>query len=593
MNVQTSKLKKVTGIILILVMLLLPFTSLLNVKAADVTIAVDDTKLLESDKNFKRATNKTNIILNDVGEYNEDATQMDTFSAYKILDVYYNETTNEIVYDFTTDFSNFKKSLDSNDEIYKLDVSGYLELTGGYSFSEDTNLTLNKLVSKYTTYIRKQTSGTVSSIQFGQGTESTQRIASNVEVGSYLILPDNIVNGKEESFTNIFDMIGSTYTVLVGNAVFNIVNGNWTLEDCSVNAKKDYEVFQNMLIASREPDALFNLDENSGNYGKDMVYTTKNGMQLYSAYEKRKIASAGNEFPSNTHESIKNNAEISKLLTGVKFIFSSGLDIENIYFINSDRQAQKLSIRDNAAYFTSTEDNTEQKFADAVENDKELDDNGNVIGKSITFSGLGGGTMFVFEIAPNANANVGTNSTDPDNSGNKIITSTRYLKDPYVDIGTNPTDADINKALGTLSSTNIVYTYGINITNQDNSSNALSGAEFQLYSDKECTNPVGDKIVIGTDGTSLFKGIDDTNTYYLKQIKAATGYRLSTEVIEVSKEKLSLTDGLYNITITSAKMGLLPSTGGLGTIFYTLIGLLVVGAGAYEVVKYSKKQINS
>ena len=40
-------------------------------------------------------------------------------------------------------------------------------------------------------------------------------------------------------------------------------------------------------------------------------------------------------------------------------------------------------------------------------------------------------------------------------------------------------------------------------------------------------------------------------------------------------------------------MGLLPSTGGLGKVFYTLIGLTVIGIGAYEIIKYSKKQVNN
>ena len=112
-----NNLKKLISIVLILIMLLLPFSNLLNAKAEAVSITTDDTKLLASDNNFEYVTNTTNILLNNVSEYNEDATKMDTFSAYKILDVYYNKTTNEMTYDFTTDFNTFKKSLDSNDEI--------------------------------------------------------------------------------------------------------------------------------------------------------------------------------------------------------------------------------------------------------------------------------------------------------------------------------------------------------------------------------------------------------------------------------------------------------------------------------------------
>ena len=596
-NQKLKYLKKMTSVALILTMLLLPFSNLLDVKAEGTIISASDTKLLERDRNFKYVTNTTNILLNNVGEYNEeDATKMDTFSAYKILDVYYNETTNEMTYDFTTDFSTFKKSLDSNDEIYKLDVSGYLELTGDSSSSVDTSLTLNKLVSKYATYIRKQTGDTVSSIKLGQGNKSTQRIASNVEVGSYLILPDNIVEEKKNaegpSASSAFMLFGNTYTVLVGNAVFTTENGEWTLTDCNVEAKKDYDNFVSILIDDGNVNNLNNAIEN-GKYANDMVYNTKNGMIFFN--QGFNDGYNGNwNFPANTHDSIKNSTKINEQLQRRKFIFSSGLDIKNIYISADGDTFQKLIIRDNAAYFTSTEDNTEQKFADVVENNNELDAQGTTIGKSITFSRITQvDASFLFDIAPNDNVNVGIDSSNPDNSGNKIITEMTYLKDPYMDIGTNPTDEDINKVLGITTNTNILYTYGMTVTNEDNNSNTLSGAEFQLYSDKECTIPVGERIVIGTDGNATFKGMNDTDTYYLKQVKASTGYRLMTDVIEISKDKLSLTNGLYNLTITNTKMGLLPSTGGLGTILYTLVGLLVIGVGSTMFIKYRQKQVQN
>ena len=64
-----NNLKKLTSIVLILIMLLLPFSNLLNVKAAEVTIATDDTKTLASDKNFEYVTNTTNLYLNGVDDY--------------------------------------------------------------------------------------------------------------------------------------------------------------------------------------------------------------------------------------------------------------------------------------------------------------------------------------------------------------------------------------------------------------------------------------------------------------------------------------------------------------------------------------------
>ena len=144
-----------TSVALILTMLLLPFSNLLNVKAEETIISVSDTKLLASDNNFKYVTNTAKLTVNDVNE-------KESFYAYKVLDVYYNESTNEMTYDFTTAFQTFLDQLSSDDEFRNLNISKYQELTsdiGIGSSSVTTESTLNKLVSKYATYLKKQATG--------------------------------------------------------------------------------------------------------------------------------------------------------------------------------------------------------------------------------------------------------------------------------------------------------------------------------------------------------------------------------------------------------------------------------------------------
>ena len=97
-NQKLKYLKKVTSVALVLTMLLLPFTNLLNVKAEGVTIDVDSNN---------KATNTTDIVVSNIMG-NEQA--MDEFTAFKILDVYYDKDTNEMSYNFTTLFENYKKS---------------------------------------------------------------------------------------------------------------------------------------------------------------------------------------------------------------------------------------------------------------------------------------------------------------------------------------------------------------------------------------------------------------------------------------------------------------------------------------------------
>ena len=563
-------------------MLLLPFTNLLNVWAEDNAINVDENiSKSDDEKDSKKITSTANLYLS-------DSASEDTFSAYKILDTYYDKNTNEISYKFTDDFQSFINQLTSSDDFSNLTVEKYQELSSDEVADTifTTKSTLNKLVSKYANYIRKQTSGTITSIKLAKDSTTSKHVANNVQAGSYIILPDKVVQYQYDSEVGIAVVKAMTYGVMVANIEFEVENNAWKLSDCEVSAKTSIEDFGNVLLNTDFNNVMTALE--NGEFSRDLVYVADEEL-LFMSQNSNKKYDSGWEFPANTHDSIKNNETIDNLLRQRKYIFPKGVTYNKIYA----NFRYELQIRDNKAYYT--QNGTEVLFAEVTENDNELNTAGETIGTSITFSKITAREAnIIFDLKIDSNLKTGLDTGTPENSGNKIISSFRYLKDPYVDIGTNPTDEDINKVLGTATDTNIVYTYGMSIINQDNNSNALSGAEFQLYSDKECTIPVGNKITIGTDGNTIFKGMNDTDTYYLKQTKAATGYRLITDAIEVSKDKFSLTNGLYGITITSSKMGLLPSTGGLGTILYTTFGLLVIVVGSIAYVSYRKKaQVNS
>ena len=163
-----------------------------------------------------------------------------------------------------------------------------------------------------------------------------------------------------------------------------------------------------------------------------------------------------------------------------------------------------------------------------------------------------------------------------------------------------------------------VYTSKIVIDKYDaaNEDTKLPGAEFVLY--KEVTTPEGgtttkqyykwdkttEKVewvtdvaaadVVKTDnnGEATFGGLAD-GTYYLVETKAPAGYNQMTEAKDVTVTgsitdvtKLSVTANVANQAGT-----LLPSTGGMGTtIFYVLGAVLVVGAGVLLVTKKRMSQ---
>lgn len=152
--------------------------------------------------------------------------------------------------------------------------------------------------------------------------------------------------------------------------------------------------------------------------------------------------------------------------------------------------------------------------------------------------------------------------------------------------------------------------------------NALEGAEFMLYTDQACTTKVafapsdGSNYTSDSNGRIYIKGLDAGVDYYLKEVVAPDGYTLNPTVykirIEASYTGKELTD--YTVTITNMSddtqvntcsytsdgtnvnttreettyiknttVAELPSTGGMGTMIFTIAGcsLMIIAAAAF------------
>ena len=567
-------LKKLTSVALILTMLLLPFSNLLNVKAEETIISVSDTKLLASDNNFKYVTNTAKLTVNDVNE-------KESFYAYKVLDVYYNESTNEMTYDFTTAFQTFLDQLSSDDEFRNLNISKYQELTsdiGIGSSSVTTESTLNKLVSKYATYLKKQATGTVERILLDHDqTDNTKVYSDNVEAGSYLVLAsadvtaikdETLLDGEDGNPIKMYTLL--SYGVMVANVVFTADNGKWALNDVEINAKYGYD--------SGSFGIVFNIGD-INNFMEEQMDCILNSTDLipgkghyFAAFLDR---TQTDDVQTNAHSSITSNSQIMNKVSQREFIFPQGLTYGKIYFVFEGQKVEALNIRDNAAYYTK--DGVEKKFADVTSYLNEANNSTSVFFTNIDY----GETYIIFELNSNENTVIGS-------LGNQITTKVTILKDAYLDITGMEQSAAETAVLGTLSFDNTMFSYGAKIINKNSDGDQLTGAKFGIYTDKDCTNKVAETTDL--NDISQYNGLDSKSTYYLKQLTAPTGYRLLKDVIELTPTNLDKNTGYYNIEVTNTKMGLLPSTGGLGTILYTLVGLLVIGVGSTMFIKYRQKQ---
>lgn len=194
---------------------------------------------------------------------------------------------------------------------------------------------------------------------------------------------------------------------------------------------------------------------------------------------------------------------------------------------------------------------------------------------------------------------------------------------------TNTVSLNYTNKKGEKTDATKTYTFDLNgqIKKTGEDGTALKGAEFALYKEynKEQNVVKGDAYLSDVksddNGNVIFKGLE-AGTYYLQETKAPKGYQLSDKIHKIvieptyensnakvgkkelesytitisdaSKENDAGVNGTYGnttteiaplVNITNTKLGTLPSTGGMGTYLFTIIGVVVMAgaAGAFFI----------
>lgn len=132
----------------------------------------------------------------------------------------------------------------------------------------------------------------------------------------------------------------------------------------------------------------------------------------------------------------------------------------------------------------------------------------------------------------------------------------------------------------------------LKVVKLDEKRNKLDGAEFTLYADMSLTSELG---------TGLeFDGLVPDVTYYLKETKAPTGYKLLKGSLKVTVGRdgaVSIEDyevnnenGVGTVEIVDEKINILPETGGIGNIIYIVVGIIIIGVGSFLFILHTKKK---
>ena len=170
----------------------------------------------------------------------------------------------------------------------------------------------------------------------------------------------------------------------------------------------------------------------------------------------------------------------------------------------------------------------------------------------------------------------------------------------------------------TADATTTTYTYGFDLVKTtlvgdpgQEAHKLLNGAAFKLYDAKEGGNEIvliqqadgsyhplvgqetaADRIDMTQTSKVRINGLDN-GTYYLEEVQAPAGYNKVKERIEVKIENANLDATVNDTDYTSGGIEVvnrtgaeLPSTGGMGTtMFYVLGAVLVLGAAVALVAK--------
>ena len=162
----------------------------------------------------------------------------------------------------------------------------------------------------------------------------------------------------------------------------------------------------------------------------------------------------------------------------------------------------------------------------------------------------------------------------------------------------------------TVPSKTETYTFKVDVVKTDEDNKVLDGAQFKLYDAKTGGNEIalvkvsdgvyrlakdetGVEYITTVNGQLEIKGFDANTNYYLEETKAPDGYNKLAERVEIAVKETNLEASVSNGIWTSGgvhienKTGsLIPSTGGMGTtIFYIIGGVLVAAAGIFFVIR--------
>ncbi len=506
-------MNKIKNIIYTLVLAFIIATTL------DVNALTQGTIKGTTDPDSYIVTDKATLTINKVSS-------SDTFYAYKIIDVFYNKTTNVVTYEFTSDFKTF---LTQSDIYNSLTITDYYNLTSGdiTSGSTQTSSTLDKLVSKYASYNANH--GTTNSLDVSGTTAS-----ANLDAGVYLVLPNSTQR---------------IYAVMVGNLTPTVSNGSWVINDFTINAKVS------------DPSVVKYI----GKVGQTV------GSYSYGDEVPSILVATLPQFPTNAN--------------GVVVLLGDVVDpIFDLPTYN------KFTVKDGDTTLTTKSDGTVVDSSGNVVATISIPNEfwseqmgGRVVTLTINHKYLKSTKLTVtYSLTLNSSATVST-------SGNQNTAGLVINRDVYNESANGSTNGFYipfytYTTIYTYGIDLLAYKQGDNSTTlSDMIFEVYKDSSLTQKVGTITTNSSGKGTLAGVaEGTYYIKNTKAKSGYGL----ATT----TSMKVKISGSVASITDGYYKVEIEVPEAGSLPLTGGSGIVTYIIIGLLIILVAVIGFVLYSKNK---
>lgn len=450
----------------------------------------------------------------------------DSFYAYKIIDVFYNKTTNVVTYEFTSDFKTF---LTQSDIYNSLTITDYYNLTSGdiTSGSTQTSSTLDKLVSKYASYNANH--GSTNSLDVSGTTAS-----ANLDAGVYLVLPNSTQR---------------IYAVMVGNLTPKATNSTWQISDFTINAK------------ASDPSVVKYIGKvgqtvGSYSYGDEVPCILDVTLPQFPTNANGVVILLGDvvepifDLPTFEKFTVKMGDTTLTTKSDGTVVDSSGnivatIEIPNTYWTRQ-LEAKVVTLNINYKYLTSTK---------------------------VTVS---------YGLILNKSANVST--TGNENTAGLVINRNVY-KEGANATGNGPYNPYYTyTTIYTYGIDLLAYKKGDKSTTlSDMIFEVYKDSNLTQKVGTITTNSSGKGTLAGVgEGTYYIKNTKTKSGYRLANTTAMK--------VKIAGSVASDTDGYYKVEIEVPEATILPVTGGSGTIIYTSLGLIIIVTSITVFTVYTKKQ---